>query len=80
MPVIVIEDDSTPCCKDFSRLLKTLAGCSTGPTLSAGATGGVSSPTTGTWVNTLNATGGGTGGASGSSYVASDPTISEGWT
>ena len=73
-------DPSTPCCKDFSRLQKKPAICAVSPKLGSGATGGLSNAATGTWTNTLNATGGGAGGGTGTAWYQPDPAIAEGWT
>lgn len=70
-------DQSTPCCRDYSRLQKRLGGCATGPKLTPGGTGGLTPPATGTWTNTLNATSGGAGGGSGASWILPDPTAGE---
>lgn len=72
-------DPSAPCCRDLSRVRIKLGGCSVTANLSPGATGGLPKPATGTWANSLNATGGGAGGGSGSSWSSSDATPSESW-
>lgn len=72
-------DPSTPCCRDFSRLQQKPRRCATGPTLAPGGTGGLTPPATGTWTNTLNATGGGSGGGTGASWIIAPPASGESW-
>lgn len=73
-----ILDESTPCCKDFSRFATEPDFCDQ-KTLAPGATGGSAFASTGTWTPTLNAAGGGTGGGSGIAYYQPDPIIAESW-
>jgi hypothetical protein len=71
-------DASNPCCEDLSTFLGGLDGCASGPVGSAGVSGSMEAPQSGTWSNTLNATSG-SGGASGSSWSLPDEPISESW-
>lgn len=70
-------DDSDPCCVEPSSLPPNF--CADGPLLGSGNPGQTGLPATGTWTNSLNATGGGSGGGFGSSWSAPDPEIEEGW-
>lgn len=72
-------DPSDPCCADFSTLAQVIFGCDTGPRSGAGSTGPLQPPASGTWTNTLNAAGGGSGGGTGASWVGADPAIAESW-
>jgi hypothetical protein len=73
-------DASTPCCLDSSRWPKTLKDqCAFASKILAGATGGMGSPATGTFSNSLNATNGTEGGGGGSSWSLPDEPIAESW-
>lgn len=72
-------DPSDPCCVDFSTLLQGILGCDTGPRSGAGSTGPMEPPAPGTWTNGLNATGGGSGGGAGASWIIAPPEIPEAW-
>lgn len=71
-------DSSDPCCADFSTLIGGASGfCASGPILGAGSTGPMDAPAQGTWTNSLNATSGGPGGGTGTSWLLPDPTVPE---
>ncbi len=72
-PADPLVDLSAPCVGDLSRLLKAALKCDRGFTLGPGANGSLGKPTTGSFTYTLNATGGGAGGGSGTSFIAQDP-------